>query len=155
MHGSIDFSTNFVLNSLASGCAATEALYTGPLAGGGRNISRNRKNCCRKMMLFSMAVQNDRGQGRSDKYRLKINCRLRFSYQNSKVFSKISNLNWGLAKTHKDLLLCFLISFRVTEDFQQTIKRTWILFKFPSKIKISLIIYDNFQKIAGYHWLVD
>ena len=35
-----------------------------------------------------------------------------------KFSQKISNLNWFLAQTRKDLPLSFLISFRIIKDFQ-------------------------------------
>ena len=51
---------------------------------------------------------------------------LRCSYENSTFISKISNLNWLLAKILKDLPLGFLISFRFINDFQEVRKGTLI-----------------------------
>ena len=53
---------------------------------------RNRKNCCRKMVLFSWAVLNDKFPLKSNKTWLKINSQLRFSYLNRRVCSKTSTL---------------------------------------------------------------
>ena len=79
------------------------------------NIPRNRK--MQKMVIFSRAVQNDKSPGRSDKNGLN-----EFSIEilvcKFKNFSNILNLNWFLATTRKNLPLGFLISFRVTNDFQ-------------------------------------
>ena len=61
-----------------------------------------------------------------------INFPLRLLYVNFKIFSRISNLNWFFAQTHKILPLGFLISFGIIINFQHS-KTFALIF-----IKISL-----------------
>ena len=71
-----------------------------------------------KWCYFQELIKLHRSWNIGEKMGKKINFELRSSYVNFKMFSKISNLNWFFAQTHKILPLGFLISFRIMNDFQ-------------------------------------
>ena len=77
----------------------------------GQIPQKQEKSVVEKMVLDRFQrCQKRQSPGRSDRKWL-INFTLRFWHLNFKLFQKISNLNWFLEQTLKNLPLCFLKSF--------------------------------------------
>ena len=122
-------------------------IFQGP-HGGRMNIPWNRKmlkNC----VIFQGCIKCQSFK-KLDKYQFSIKIFL----CKSKRFREKSNVNLFLALKGKILPICFLISLRLCGFFknQESFRNpylNWLL-----KIKISLINYENFQKITGFHWFL-
>ena len=74
------------------------------------------KYCCRKMELFSRAVENDKGPGRWNRKWIKGQFSIEIFICKFQNFSTNFNFHWFLAQTGKNLSLGFLNSFRIIKD---------------------------------------
>ena len=70
-----------------------------------------------KCAYFREVYKMKKVQGDGMENGKEVHFRLRFSYLNFKIFSKLFNLHWFMAQTRKNWPLGFLITFRIIKEF--------------------------------------